>query len=64
MKADLGGDRGATSTGHPNYEYEFYPYENYEVEFTIVPSQQDGTGIKMVSMKILLLVKKSILEKK
>jgi hypothetical protein len=37
MKADLGGDRGATSTGDPNYEYEYYPYENFEVEFTIVP---------------------------
>tara|TARA_B100001063_G_C16771012_1_gene561593 strand:+ start:72 stop:1103 length:1032 start_codon:yes stop_codon:yes gene_type:complete len=37
MKADLGGDRGATSTGDPNYEYEYYPYENFEVDFTIVP---------------------------
>ena len=37
MKADLGGDRGATSTGDPNYEYEYYPYENFEVEFTIAP---------------------------
>ena len=37
MKADLGGDRGATSTGDPNYEYEYYPYESYDVEFTIAP---------------------------
>lgn len=48
-KNNLGGDRGATSTGEPNYEYNYYPYENYEVEFTIVPFtgywdwDQDGT---------------------
>ena len=64
MKADLGGDKELQARVIQIMNMNFIHMKTMKLSSLLFLSQQDGTGIKMVSMKILLLVKKSILEKK